>query len=170
MQVRHLQHHEAPHLMQLAPRRRGAHASLFPVSDPRPERQSMASAAAGDPLASQGGAMSAQYVEPAPGSALPPSRWYYRSADVAISNLYVHTYHDRYALGELADLGMVKGPAHPAVLISSVIAVVQAPIVVPIAAIVHSPTAILLAAVLLVVPVEFGRVSRAIRRAVEALR
>jgi len=148
--------------------------------------------------------MSAQYVEPAPGSAVPPSRWYYRSADVAVSNLHVHTGRDRYPLGELTHLGTVKGPAHPAVLISTVIAVVQAPIVVPVAAFVHSPTAILLAAVLLVVPcvvamvssrrwpprldlqaiyrgqelvlfsshdeVEFGRVSRAVRRAAESLR
>jgi Family of unknown function (DUF6232) len=148
--------------------------------------------------------MSAQYVEPAPGSAMPPSRWYYRSADVAVSNLHMYTGRDRYALSELAHLGMVKGPAHPAVLISTVIAVVQAPIVVPVAAIVHSPAAILLAAVLLVVPcvvavvsarrwpprldlqavyrgrelvlfsshdeVEFGRVSRAVRRATQALR
>jgi hypothetical protein len=147
--------------------------------------------------------MSAQHVEPATGSAM-PSRWYYQSTDIAVSNVHLHTNRDRYPLVELADLGTVRGPAHPAVLISTVIAVVQAPIVVPVAAFVRSPLAILLAVVLLVVPcvvaivssrrwpprlelqaiyrgrelvlfsshdeVEFGRVSRAVRRAAEASR
>jgi hypothetical protein len=150
--------------------------------------------------------MSAQYVEPAPGSAMPPRRqitWYYRGADVAVTNQHLHTAHDRYALAELADLGVSRGPVHPAVLISSVIAVAQTPIVIPVVAIVRSPLAFLLAAVLLVVPCvvaivsarrwpprldlqaryrgrdlvlfsshderEFGQVSRALRRAVEAL-
>jgi hypothetical protein len=142
--------------------------------------------------------MSAQYVEPAPGSAT-PSRWYYQGADIAVNNVYLHTNRDRYALAELADLGTTRGPAHPAVVISTVIAVVQAPIIVPVAAL-----AILMAVVLLVVPcvvaiassrrwpprlelqaiyrgrelvlfssydeVEFGRVSRAVRRAAEASR
>jgi hypothetical protein len=147
--------------------------------------------------------MSAQYVEPAPGSAT-PSRWYYQGADIAVNNVYLHTNRDRYALAELADLGTTRGPAHPAVVISTVIAVVQAPIIVPVAAFVRSPLAILMAVVLLVVPcvvaiassrrwpprlelqaiyrgrelvlfssydeVEFGRVSRAVRRAAEASR
>jgi hypothetical protein len=151
--------------------------------------------------------MSAQYVEPAPGSEMPPSRrpviFYYRSAGVAVTNHHVHTSRDRYALAELAELGMVRGPAHPAVLISTVIAIAQTPIVIPVVTIVRSPLAFLLAAVLLVVPCvvaivsarrwpprldlqaryrgrelvlftshderEFGQVSRALRRAVEAL-
>ncbi|GAA0896753.1 hypothetical protein GCM10009557_70980 [Virgisporangium ochraceum] len=150
--------------------------------------------------------MSAQYVEPAPGSAMPPRRtvtWYYRGADVAVTNQFLHTARDRYALSELADLGISRGPVHPAVLISSVIAIAQTPIVIPVVAIVRSPMAFLLAAVLLVVPCvvaivsarrwpprldlqaryrgrdlvlfsshderEFGQVSRALRRAVEAL-
>jgi hypothetical protein len=151
--------------------------------------------------------MSAQYVEPAPRSATPPSRrpviWYYRSADIAVTNHHLHTDRDRYPLAELDELGTVRGPAHPAVLIATVIAVAQAPIAIPVVAIVRSPLAFLLAAVLLVVPVvvavvsarrwpprlelqaryrgrelvlfschderRFGQVSRAVRRAVEAL-
>lgn len=156
--------------------------------------------------------MSAQYVEPtgrpAPEPAMPASAsrrpvWYYRSADVAVTSHHLHVRHHRYPLAELDELGVVRGPAHPAVLISSVIAVVQAPIVIPVVALVRSPIAFLLAAVLLVVPVvvaivssrrwpprrelqaryrgretvlftthderEFGQVTRAVRRAVEAL-
>jgi hypothetical protein len=144
--------------------------------------------------------MNAQSVE---GSARRPITWYYRGAGVAVTNQFLHTSRDRYALGELADLGMVRGPAHPAVLISTVIAVAQLPIVIPVVTIVRAPIAFLLAAVLLVVPCvvaivsarrwpprldlqaryrgrelvlfsshderEFGQVSRALRRAIEAL-
>lgn len=151
--------------------------------------------------------MSAQSVQPAPRSAMSaPKRqvvWYYRGSDIAVTNQHLHTSYDRYPLAELDDLGTVRGPAHPAVLISTVIAVVQAPIVLPVITIVRSPLAFLLAAVLLVVPVvvafvsarrwpprlelqaryrgrelvlysshderRFGQVSRAVRRAVEAL-
>lgn len=98
--------------------------------------------------------MSAQSVE-APGSAMGPRRsvtWYYRGPDVAVNNQYLITSRDRFALAELADLGVVRGPTHPAVLISAVIGVAQLPIVVPVVTIVRSPLAILLAAVLLVVP------------------
>jgi hypothetical protein len=150
--------------------------------------------------------MSAQYLEPAPGAATPPPRrsvvWYYRDADVAVTNHYFHQGRDRYAISELTDLGISRGPAHPSVLISGVIAVVQAPIVVPVVAIVRSPMVFVLAAILLVVPVcvalvsahrwpprrqllaryrgrdltlfdsyderEFGQVTRALQRAVEA--
>jgi len=107
--------------------------------------------------------MSAQYVEPVPRSALPPRRsitWYYRGPDVAVTNQYLHIGRDRYALAELSDLGVVRGPTHPAVLISSVIAIAQTPIVIPVVTIVRSPIAFLLAAVLLVVPCAVAIVSR----------
>jgi hypothetical protein len=100
--------------------------------------------------------MSAQSLESAPSSAMSSPRrpiiWYYRTSDVAVTNQHLHTRRERYALSELADLGMVRGPLHPAVLISSVIAVAQTPIVIPVVTIVRSPLAFLLAAVLLVVP------------------
>jgi hypothetical protein len=151
--------------------------------------------------------MSAQSVEPATGSAMSSPRrsvtWYYRGPGVAVTNQYLLTSHDRYELAELAELGIVRGPLHPAVLISSVIAVAQTPIVIPVVAMVMTPLTILFAAILLVVPCvvaivsarrwpprmelqaryrgltlvlfsshderEFGQVSRALRRAVEAL-
>jgi hypothetical protein len=107
--------------------------------------------------------MSAQYVEPAPGAATPEPRrsvvWYYRNADVAVTNHYVHVGRDRYPIGELTDLGHSRGPAHPSVLISGVIAVAQAPIMVPVVAILRSPIAFVLAAVVLVVPVCVALVS-----------
>ena len=150
--------------------------------------------------------MSAQSVEPAPGSAMPPRRpvtWYYRGPDVAVTNHYLIVSPVRYELTELEALGVVRGPVHPAVLISSVIAIAQTPIVIPVVAMVMSPLAILFATILLVVPCvvaiasarrwpprmelqashrgttlvlfssrdqrEFGQVTRALRRAVEAL-
>ena len=93
--------------------------------------------------------MSAQYVEPAPRpaprAAGPQPRrsvvWYYRAAEVAVTNHYFHQGRDRYPIGELTDLGLSRGPAHPSVLISSVIAVAQAPIVVPVVAVLRSPVA-----------------------------
>ncbi len=106
--------------------------------------------------------MSAQSVKPDPRSAMPSRRpviWYYRGVDVAVTNLHLHTHRDRYPLAELDDLGTVRGPAHPAVLISTVIAVAQAPIAIPVVTIVRSPLAFLLAAVLLVVPVVVAIVS-----------
>jgi hypothetical protein len=150
--------------------------------------------------------MSAQYVSPAPGSAAPPPRrsviWFYRDADVTVTNHYFHRGPSRYAIPELTELGVVRGPSHPSVLISSLIAVAQAPIAVPVVAVFRSPVAFALAAVLLVVPVvvafvsahrfppvqhllaryrgreltlfsthdarEFGQVSRALQRAIEA--
>jgi len=150
--------------------------------------------------------MSAQYVEPAPGSSVPPPRrsviWYYRDANVAVTNHFFHRGRDRYAIAELTELGMIRGPMHPSVLISTVIAVAQAPIAVPVVAIFRSPMAFALAAVMLVVPVvvalvsarrwppiqqllaryrgreltlfstpdarEFGQVTRALQRAIEA--
>jgi hypothetical protein len=151
--------------------------------------------------------MSAQYVEPAPGSAapLPPKRtvvWYYRDGEVAVTNRFFHRGPDRYAVAELSELGLARGPAHPSVVISSVIAVAQAPIVVPMVMFLRSPVAFVLGAFLLIVPCcvalvcarrwppsqqllarfrgrdlmlfssaderEFGQVSRALRRAVEA--
>jgi hypothetical protein len=150
--------------------------------------------------------MSAQYVEPAPGSATPPPRrtviWFYRDVGVAVTNHYFHRGRDKYAITDLTELGVVKGPAHPSVLISGLIAVAQAPIVVPVVAVLRSPIAFVLAAILLVVPVvvafvcahrwppvqqllaryrgreltlfsthdarEFGQVSRALQRAIEA--
>jgi hypothetical protein len=101
--------------------------------------------------------MSAQSVEPAPGSAMSAPRrrsvtWYYRGPDVAVTNQYLLTSHVRYELAELAELGVARGPVHPAVLISSVIAIAQTPIVIPVVAMVMSPMAILFAAILLVVP------------------
>ena len=99
--------------------------------------------------------MSAQSVEPAPGSATPPRRsvtWYYRGPGVAVTNQYLFTDRDRYALAELAELGVVRGPMHPAVVISTVIAVAQTPVVIPVVAMVRSPLAFLFAAILLVVP------------------
>jgi hypothetical protein len=150
--------------------------------------------------------MSAQYVEPAPGSAAPPPRrtvvWYYEGAEVVVTNHHVHTPRARYAVSELTELGISRGSAHPSVLVSSVIAVAQAPIAVPVVAVLRSPVAFVLAAVLLLVPCgvafvnsrrwpprldllaryrgrevalfsthderEFGQVSRAVQRAVEA--
>jgi hypothetical protein len=107
--------------------------------------------------------MSAQYVEPAPGSATPPPRrsvvWYYRAADVAVTNYFFHRGRDKYAISELTELGMIRGPMHPSVLISSVIAVAQAPIAVPVVAVFRSPVAFALAAVMLVVPVAVALVS-----------
>lgn len=119
--------------------------------------------------------MSARYVErPAPRSttpsssppmppSVPPSRrpviWYYRGPDIAVTNHHLHTGSDRYPLAELDELGTVRGPAHPAVLISTVIAVAQAPIAVPVVVLVRSPLAFLLAAVLLVVPIVVAIVS-----------
>jgi hypothetical protein len=104
--------------------------------------------------------MSAQYVEPAPrpaprAAASQPRRsvvWYYRAAEVAVTNHYFHQGRDRYPIGELTDLGLSRGPAHPSVLISSVIAVAQAPIVVPVVAVLRSPVAFVMAAIVLVVP------------------
>jgi hypothetical protein len=93
--------------------------------------------------------MNAQSVE---GSARQPITWYYRGAGVAVTNQFMQTSRDRYPLAELGDLGMVRGPSHPAVLISTVIAIAQLPIVVPVVSMVRSPIAFLLAAVLLVVP------------------
>jgi hypothetical protein len=101
--------------------------------------------------------MSAQYVEPAPGSAMPPPRrsviWYYRDADIAVTNQYFHRGRERFAIPELTELGVVRGPAHPSVLISGVIAVAQAPVAVPVVAVFRSPMAFVLAAIVLVVPV-----------------
>jgi hypothetical protein len=150
--------------------------------------------------------MSAQYVEPAPGSAMPPPRrsviWFYRDGEIAVTNHFFHRGRDRYAVSELTELGVVRGPMHPSVLISSLIAVAQAPIAVPVVAALRTPTAFVLAAVLLVVPIvvafisahrwppvqqllaryrgreltlfsthdarEFGQVTRALQRAIEA--
>jgi Family of unknown function (DUF6232) len=107
--------------------------------------------------------MSAQYVEPAPGSALPPPRrqvtWYYRAAEIAVTNQFFHRGREKYAIAELTELGVVRGPAHPSVLISGVIAVAQAPIAVPVVAVFRSPVAFVLAAVLLVVPIVVAFVS-----------
>jgi hypothetical protein len=150
--------------------------------------------------------MSAQYVEPAPGSAVPPPRrtviWFYRDAEVAVTNHFFHRGRDRYAIPELTELGVVRGPSHPSVLISGLIAVAQAPIAIPVVAVLRTPLAFVLAAVLLIVPVvvafvsahrwppvqqllaryrgreltlfsthdarEFGQVTRALQRAIEA--
>lgn len=152
--------------------------------------------------------MSAQSVEPAPGSAMPPPQrrpvtWYYQGPGVAVTNQYLIVGSARYEVAELEALGTVRGPMHPAVMISSVIAIAQTPIVIPVVAMVMAPLAILLATILLVVPCvvaivsahrwpprcdlqaryrgttlvlfssrddrEFGQVTRALRRAVEAL-
>jgi hypothetical protein len=86
---------------------------------------------------------------------MPPRRsvtWYYRGPDIAVTNQYLLTEHDRYALVELEELGIVRGPMHPAVVISAVIAVAQTPVVIPVVAMVRSPLAFLCAAILLVVP------------------
>jgi hypothetical protein len=100
--------------------------------------------------------MSAQSVEPAPGSAMSSPRrsvtWYYRGPEVAVTNQYLITTHVRYELAELAELGVARGPVHPAVLISTVIAIAQTPIVIPVVAMVMSPLTILFATILLVVP------------------
>ena len=101
--------------------------------------------------------MSAQSVEPAPGSAMSSPRrrsvtWYYRGPGVAVTNQYLIVGSARYEVAELEALGTVRGPTHPAVLISSVIAIAQTPIVIPVVAMVMSPMAILFAAILLVVP------------------
>src|SRR5688572_9701165 len=102
-----------------------AHASL-PCSDPRPEAPDRClHPAASDRSHSQGGIMSAQYVEPAPGSAMPPPRrtviWFYRDGEIAVTNHFFHRGRDRYAIAELTELGVVRGPMHPSVLISSLI-------------------------------------------------
>jgi Family of unknown function (DUF6232) len=77
---------------------------------------------------------------------------YYHDHEILVTRHYIQVGRNRYPAGELSDLRTASGPLHPGVTISLVIALVQAPLAVPVVAVVRSPLAYLLAVLALVVP------------------
>jgi hypothetical protein len=77
---------------------------------------------------------------------------YYRHGEVAVTSRTFYRGVDRYPIADLSDLMRARGSIHPGVTFSIVIAVVQAPLVVLVAGLIHSPYAWAAAVVVLVVP------------------
>jgi hypothetical protein len=79
--------------------------------------------------------------------------WYYRSGEVAVTSRFLHVGGERFAIADLSDLMRARGPAHPGVTIGTAIAIVQAPIIVPLVGLVRAPLVWVAALVVLVVPI-----------------